>query len=73
MLIQPSVYNPAIHMSGSTISIGRVDNDGQPIVSDDLDGEGYQIDTAAAAGITSDDLQTSTNLVVSNTTPISHH
>ena len=64
-----SGHNPAIHMSGSTISLGeRVDrdNDGQPIVSDDLDGEGYQIDTAAAAGITSDDLQTSTNLVVSN-------
>jgi len=64
-----SGHNPAIHMSGSTIFMGeRVDrdNDGQPVVSDDLDGEGYEIDTALAAGISSDSNATSTSLVVSS-------
>ena len=64
-----SGHNPAIHMSGSTIFMGeRVDrdDDGQPVVSDDLDGENYQVDTSLAAGISSDALVTSTNLIVSN-------
>ncbi len=64
-----SGHNPAIHLSGSTLHLGeRVDrdDDGQPVVTDDLDGEGYQLDTSAADGISSDDLTTSTDLVVSN-------
>lgn len=66
-----SGHNPAIHMSGSTIFLGeRVDrdNDGQPVVEDDHDGDGYQIDTSSVAGITTD-IPTGTtpaNLIISS-------
>ena len=66
-----SGHNPAIHVSGSTIFLGeRVDpdNDGQPIIEDDHDGDGYQIDTSTAVGITTDSptSETPTNLVISS-------
>ena len=64
-----SGHNPAIHMSGSDVFLGeRVDRDvdGQPTVTDELDGEGYLVDTAGASGLTFDAASTTGNIIVTS-------
>ncbi len=64
-----SGHNPAIHMSGSDVFLGeRVDRDadGQPTVTDDLDGEDYLVDTTFAPGLAFDAASTSGNIIVTS-------
>ena len=62
-----SGHNPAIHMSGGNVFLGeRVDRDvdGQPTVTDDLDGEGYLVVTTLAPGLSFDATSTSGNITI---------
>ncbi|MBT7256111.1 MAG: tandem-95 repeat protein [Planctomycetaceae bacterium] len=62
-----SGHNPAIHMFEGSIFLGeRVDRDvdGQPSITDDLDGEGYQVDMTSAPGLSFDAPSTSGNIII---------